>query len=43
MDEETDKEFDDLAKEEETEEPKTDAGGRRTASLEEEKRGVKKL
>ena len=29
LDEETDKEFDDLAKEEETEEPKTDAGGRR--------------
>jgi hypothetical protein len=43
LDEETDKEYDDLAKEEETEEPKTDAGGRRTASLEEEKRGVKKL
>ena len=43
MDEETDKEYDDLAKEEETEEPKTDAGGRRTASLEEEKRGVKRM
>jgi hypothetical protein len=43
LEEETDKEYDDLAKEEETEEPKTDAGGRRTASLEEEKRGVKKL
>lgn len=43
LDEETDREYDDLAKEEETEEPKTDAGGRRTASLEEEKRGVKKL
>jgi hypothetical protein len=43
LDEETDKEFDDLAKEEETEEPKTDAGGRRTASLEEEKRGVKRI
>ena len=43
LDEEVDKEFDDLAKEEETEEPKTDAGGKRTASLEEEKRGVKKL
>ena len=43
LDEETDKEYDDLAKEEETEEPKTDAGGRRTASLEEEKRGGRKL
>ena len=43
LDEETDKEYDDLAKEEETEEPKTDAGGRRTASLEEEKRGVKRM
>jgi hypothetical protein len=43
LDEEVDKEFDDLAKEEETEEPKTDAGGRRTASLEEEKRGVKRM
>ena len=43
LDEETDKEFEELAKEEDTEEPKTDAGARRTASLEEEKRGSKKL
>jgi hypothetical protein len=42
LDEETDKEYDDLAKEEETEEPKTDLGGRRAASLEEEKRGLRK-
>lgn len=42
LDDECDKEYEELAQEEGSDEPKTDAGGRRTASQEEEKRGYRK-